>query len=170
MKIEETLTAKDIREIPELLEKFSAASGALKGAAIRSKDKVVYLVGRGSSGNATLFAKYIWETYAGTITNFIHPHSIFEAVRPLNFKGQAVWAFSQSGKSPDIVACLKKLMGWGALGTAVKRARRRCRCVAHRVRRSARAESERCRVETSGHEDTTVAAQRATRRRGPCPS
>ena len=119
MKIEETLTAKDIREIPELLEKFSAASGALKGAAIRSKDKVVYLVGRGSSGNATLFAKYIWETYAGTITNFIHPHSIFEAVRPLNFKGQAVWAFSQSGKSPDIVACLKKLMGWGALGTAV---------------------------------------------------
>ena len=119
MRIEETLTAKDIREIPELLENFSAGAGSLKAAAIRSKDKVVYLVGRGSSGNATLFAKYIWETYAGTITNFIHPHSIFEAARPLNFKGQAVWAFSQSGKSPDIVACLKKLMGWGARGAAV---------------------------------------------------
>ncbi|OGS13296.1 MAG: hypothetical protein A2234_06250 [Elusimicrobia bacterium RIFOXYA2_FULL_58_8] len=119
MKIEDTLTAKDIREIPELLENFSRGSQSLKKTAIRSKDKVVYLVGRGSSGNATLFAKYVWETCAGTITNFIHPHSIFEAARPLNFKGQAVWAFSQSGKSPDIVACLKKLMAWGAGAAAV---------------------------------------------------
>ncbi|HNW44705.1 MAG TPA: SIS domain-containing protein [Elusimicrobiales bacterium] len=119
MKIEETLTAKDIREIPALLEDFSRNAGSLKSAALRSKDNVVYLVGRGSSGNATLFAKYVWETCAGTITNFIHPHSVFEAVKPLNFKGQAVWAFSQSGKSPDIVACLEKLIGWGARGTAV---------------------------------------------------
>ena len=119
MNIKETLTYADIAEIPELLEKFSARSGELEKLALRSRDKAVYLVGRGSSGTATLFAKYIWEAYAGTITNFIHPHSIFEARKPLNFKGQSVWAFSQSGRSQDITACLEKLVKWGAKGVAV---------------------------------------------------
>ena len=119
MNIKDTLTYGDIAEIPALLEKFSARSGELEKLALRSKDKVVYLVGRGSSGTATLFAKYIWEGYSGTITNFIHPHSIFEAGKPLNFKGQAVWAFSQSGRSSDIVACLARLVKWGARGVAV---------------------------------------------------
>jgi glucosamine--fructose-6-phosphate aminotransferase (isomerizing) len=119
MKIEETLTYADIREIPGLLRSFSARAADLKKSALRGKNGSVYLVGRGSSGNATLFAKYIWEVYAGIITNFIHPHSIFEARRPLNFRGQAVWAFSQSGKSGDIVACLKLLKKWGAVSVAV---------------------------------------------------
>lgn len=119
MNIKDTLTYKDIAEIPELLAQFSTRAGEIKRLAIRSSDKTVYLVGRGSSGTATLFAKYIWETYAGTITNFIHPHSIFEARQPLNFRGQAVWAFSQSGRSQDIVACLERLLQWGARGVAV---------------------------------------------------
>lgn len=119
MKIHDTLTFRDIAEIPSLLEAFSARSGGLAKTAIRSSDRTVYLVGRGSSGTATLFAKYIWEEYAGTITNFIHPHSIFEARKPLSFKGAAVWAFSQSGRSQDIVACLRRLMRWGARGVAV---------------------------------------------------
>ena len=79
MNLRETLTWRDIAEIPSLLEAFSARAGALGRTAVRSSDRTVYLVGRGSSGTATLFAKYIWEEYAGTITNFIHPHSIFEA-------------------------------------------------------------------------------------------
>lgn len=119
MKIQDTLTYKDIMEIPALLEDFSRRAPGMKKSALRSKDRVVYLAGRGSSGNATLFAKYIWEGYCGVITNFIHPHSIFEARVPLHFRGQAVWAFSQSGKSPDITACLKKLMHWGAACVAV---------------------------------------------------
>jgi len=119
MNIKDTLTYQDIAEIPALLAKFSKRAGEIKKLALRSSDKTVYLVGRGSSGTATLFAKYIWETYAGTVTNFIHPHSIFEARRPLHFAGQAVWAFSQSGRSQDIVACLEKLMKWGARGVAV---------------------------------------------------
>lgn len=119
MKIGDTLTYRDIAEIPALLEAFSARAGSMKKLALRSQGKAVHLVGRGSSGTATLFAKYIWETCAGTVTNFIHPHSIFEARRPLNFKGAAVWAFSQSGRSQDIVACLKRLMDWGARGVAV---------------------------------------------------
>jgi len=119
MKPENTLTYRDIMEIPDLLEEFSGRARALKRLALRSGDRTVYLVGRGSSGNATLFAKYVWETCSGVITNFIHPHSIFEADIPLHFRNGVVWAFSQSGKSKDITACLKKLMGWGAKGVAV---------------------------------------------------
>ncbi|HAH31019.1 MAG TPA: hypothetical protein DCL44_01755 [Elusimicrobia bacterium] len=119
MKIEDTLTYSDIMEIPRLLHLFSEKAYGLKKTALKGKNNSVYLVGRGSSGNATLFAKYIWEVYAGVITNFIHPHSIFEAKKPLNFKGQTVWAFSQSGKSGDIAACLKLLMKWGAAAVAV---------------------------------------------------
>jgi glucosamine--fructose-6-phosphate aminotransferase (isomerizing) len=119
MKPEETLTYADIMEIPSLLEEFSSGASALKSNALKSAEREVYLVGRGSSGNATLFAKYIWETYSGVITNFIHPHSIFEARIPLHFKGHVIWAFSQSGKSKDITACLEKLMAWGAKGVAV---------------------------------------------------
>ena len=119
MKIQDTLTYKDIMSIPALLEEFSLRAPKLGAAVLKSKDSVVYLAGRGSSGNATLFAKYIWEGYSGVITNFIHPHSIFEARVPLHFKNQAVWAFSQSGKSKDIVAVLRKLMSWGAACVAV---------------------------------------------------
>jgi glucosamine--fructose-6-phosphate aminotransferase (isomerizing) len=119
MNPRDTLTYKDIMEIPALLEDFSRRAAKTGAAALMSKDRSVYLIGRGSSGNATLFAKYIWEGYSGVITNFIHPHSIFEARVPLHFRNQAVWAFSQSGKSEDIVACLKTLMSWGAKGVAV---------------------------------------------------
>ncbi|MEA3306327.1 MAG: SIS domain-containing protein [Elusimicrobiota bacterium] len=119
MKIENTLTFKDINEIPALLEEFSKRTESLKKSLLKSKRDKVYLVGRGSSGNATLFAKYVWEGYCGVITNFIRPHSVFTAKLPLNFKNEVVWAFSQSGKSRDITACLKKLMVWGAKGVAV---------------------------------------------------
>ncbi|MFA6003629.1 MAG: SIS domain-containing protein [Elusimicrobiota bacterium] len=120
MKITDTQTWNDIREIPALLEAFSQdAPSRLQDCALKSGDDSVHLVGRGSSNNATLFAKYIWETHAGVRTEFVHPHAIFEAELPLNFRDRVVWAFSQSGRSPDIVECLQKLMHWGATGIAV---------------------------------------------------
>ena len=119
IRAEETLTGKDIKEIPDLLEDFSSRVPQMKDYFIRPESRVVYLLGRGSSSNATLFAKYIFEEYTGTITSFIRPHSIFEAKLPLNFKDSVVWAYSQSGRSPDIVECLRKLVSWGATGVAV---------------------------------------------------
>jgi len=120
MKATETLTWKDIQEIPALLDAFSkTAAEKLNDSALKADDESVHLIGRGSSGNATLFAKYIWETYAGVYTDFIHPHAIFEAKYPLKFDSKAVWAFSQSGQSTDVIECLKKLMSWGAKGVAV---------------------------------------------------
>ncbi|MFA5162316.1 MAG: SIS domain-containing protein [Elusimicrobiales bacterium] len=120
MNHKDTLTWKDIHEIPSLLDGFSrSAPRALEGSILKSDDNSVYLIGRGSSGNATLFAKYIWEAYAGVRADFAHPHAIFEARKPLDFSGKAVWAFSQSGQSTDIIECLRRLKGWGARGVAV---------------------------------------------------
>jgi len=120
MKMEDTLVWQDIMAIPDLLEEFSSrAEKELPSALLRGDDDSVHLVGRGSSGNATLFAKYVWEVFAGVRAEFVHPHAIFEAHHPLNFKGKAVWAFSQSGRSTDVVACLEKMKGWGARGVAV---------------------------------------------------
>ncbi len=117
MKYTETLTYKDILEIPSLLKNFGMQKA--DGDLLKSKDGEVFLLGRGSSGNATIFAKYIWEMYCGVIVNFIHPHSILNARKKLNFKGKAVWSFSQSGKSLDITMCSKKLKTWGAKIIAV---------------------------------------------------
>ena len=120
MKLSETRTWRDIREIPALLKVFSqGAPERLRGSALKSGDDSVHLVGRGSSDNATLFAKYIWETHTGVRAEFIHPHAVFEARKPLNFRDRVVWAFSQSGRSTDVVECLKRLKDWGATGIAV---------------------------------------------------
>ena len=116
---EDTLTGKDIKEIPFLLEDFSKRVPKMKKFFIRPKKRIIYFLGRGSSSNATMFAKYIFEEYTGTICSFVRPHSIFEARIPLNFKNSAVWAYSQSGKSPDIAECLKYLIRWGAKAVAV---------------------------------------------------
>jgi glucosamine--fructose-6-phosphate aminotransferase (isomerizing) len=116
----DTSTWRDIQEIPALLAAFSErAPQRLRGCVLKAADDSVHLVGRGSSDNATLFAKYIWEAHAGVRADFVHPHAIFEAARPLNFRGRVVWAYSQSGRSTDVVATLKRLMGWGARGVAV---------------------------------------------------
>ncbi|MEW5951408.1 MAG: SIS domain-containing protein [Elusimicrobia bacterium] len=112
MNYKDTLTYSDIKEIPYLLRNFKIETHGKTD--LKSKDGEVFLLGRGSSGNATIFAKYVWEIYCGVIVNFIHPHSIFNAQKKLNFKNKTVWSFSQSGKSTDIVECSKKLKKWGA--------------------------------------------------------
>ena len=109
MDYKKTLIYKDINEIPELIEKFKLNNKLKKFL----KTEEVFLLGRGSSGNATIFAKYIWEIYCGIIVNFIHPHSIFNAEKKLNFKNRLVFSFSQSGRSNDIVECSRILKKWG---------------------------------------------------------
>ncbi|PIS48025.1 MAG: hypothetical protein COT17_00330 [Elusimicrobia bacterium CG08_land_8_20_14_0_20_51_18] len=117
MDYKSTLTYKDILEIPGLLRKFDA--GVKDFGKLKSADNEVFVLGRGSSGNATTFAKYVWEIYCGVITNFIHPYSVFNAVKRLDFRNKVLWSYSQSGKSRDIVECSKKIKKFGARVVAV---------------------------------------------------
>ncbi len=115
MNYKETLTYKDISEIPQLLKNFELN---IKGKEL-AKYKEVFLLGRGSSGNATLFAKYVWETYCGVISNIVHPFSIFNLKKKMDFKNKILFSFSQSGRSFDIVKCSKIIKDMGAKLVAV---------------------------------------------------
>ncbi|MEF3280948.1 MAG: SIS domain-containing protein [Elusimicrobiota bacterium] len=110
-----TLTYKDISEIPILLERFNLPENLNK----ISKYREVFLLGRGSSGNATLFAKYIWEIYCGIISNIVHPFSIFNTKKKMNFSNKVLFSFSQSGKSYDIVKCSKIIKKMGGKIVAI---------------------------------------------------
>ncbi|MCX7641234.1 MAG: SIS domain-containing protein [Elusimicrobiales bacterium] len=109
--MKQTLTYKDISDIPKLLVEFDE-----KNKSFYNIDKYdeFFLLGRGSSGNATLFAKYIWESYCGKISNIVHPFSVFNLKKKFNMKGRILFAFSQSGRSYDIVECSKRFKEMGA--------------------------------------------------------
>lgn len=105
---------RDILEIPALLDEFDKKFNFN----LRNYPSV-FLLGRGSSGNATLFAKYLWEMYCGVISNIIHPFSILNAKKRLNFSNSVLFSFSQSGKSSDIVLCTKLIKSMGARVVAI---------------------------------------------------
>lgn len=107
-----TLTYRDISEIPKLLVSFDEINRSFPKF-IKNYDEF-FLIGRGSSGNATLFAKYIWESYCGKISNIVHPFSVFNLKKRFNMKGRIVFSFSQSGRSYDVVECSKRLKMMGA--------------------------------------------------------
>lgn len=115
--MKQTLTYKDICEIPTLLSSFDRINQTFPDF-LKSSDEF-FLVGRGSSGNATLFAKYIWESYCGKISNIVHPFSVFNLKKRFNMKGRVVFSFSQSGRSYDVVECSKRLKEMGAKVVAV---------------------------------------------------
>jgi len=104
------ITYSDILEIPQLLQSFKLRSDI----SVVKKFKEVFLLGRGSSGNATLFAKYIWEMYCGVISNIVHPFSIFNSKKKLDFRKKILFSFSQSGQSKDIVKCSGIIKSMGA--------------------------------------------------------
>lgn len=115
--MKDTLTYKDIHQIPQLLEEFDNINKSFPD--IVKKTDEYFLVGRGSSGNANLFAKYVWEGYCGKITNIVHPFSVFNLKKRFNMKNRVLFSFSQSGKSHDIVECSRRLKSMGAILIAV---------------------------------------------------
>lgn len=70
----------------------------------KNKDiKVIITAGRGSSGNAAIFAKYCLENYCGIITSHaaLSTRTIYK--NNISFKNTLVIIFSQSGASHDLI-------------------------------------------------------------------
>lgn len=111
--MKDTLTYKDISQIPQLLCEFDVINKNFPSIIKRFDE--YFLLGRGSSGNATLFAKYVWESYCGKISNIVHPFSVFSLKKEFNMKNRVLFSFSQSGRSHDIVECSKRLKSMGAI-------------------------------------------------------
>lgn len=79
------------------------------------KPRAVVTVARGSSDHAATFARYLIETRADVLTSSAAPSvsSIYGATPDL--RGAVVLAFSQSGRSPDLLAAAKQASARGAL-------------------------------------------------------
>jgi glucosamine--fructose-6-phosphate aminotransferase (isomerizing) len=113
----------------EIFEQPKAMETALKGGRMTTqeiarrvnalKPEFVYIAARGSSDNAAVFARYIFEAYTGLPVALAAP-SLFTLYRRLpNLKKAWVIGISQSGQSEDIVTVLRDARQQGAFTSAI---------------------------------------------------
>src|SRR5215210_4243632 len=107
----------EIREQPEVLERILdegwnevlAAARVLRQGALRS----VMIAARGTSDNAALYAKYLFEVLLGVPTALASPSTFTFYESRMNLEGVLVVGISQSGESQDV---LETIRGSGELG------------------------------------------------------
>lgn len=116
------LMVTEAREAPARVAELMAAEGARirnLGARLRTLDPpFVLTVGRGSSDHASLYARYLFESFLGLVTASAAPSIVTAYRAPLKVMGAFVPAFSQSGASPDIVQVVEEARRAGALTAA----------------------------------------------------
>src|SRR5215207_7292603 len=108
----------EIREQPEVLERIldegwsevRSASRALRQGNLRS----VMIAARGTSDNAALYAKYLFEVLLGLPTALASPSAFTLYDSQMNLEGVLVIGISQSGESRDVLAAVRKSAQLGA--------------------------------------------------------
>lgn len=114
----------EIAEQPQVLARLVRdGSAAVRAVAerIRAHDiEWVFVVARGSSDNAGLYAKYLWGAYNRLPVALAAPSlfTIYDAPPKLSARTLVV-GISQSGQSPDIVSVLRGGRQQGALTVAI---------------------------------------------------
>ena len=113
-----TIMAKEAAQAPEIIKQQLLNNAELCeriGATLRATaPQFVYIIGRGSSDHAGVFAKYLIEVELGIPVCSAAPSvsSLFK--QQLNLKNALVICISQSGRSPDILAQAKAAQQSGA--------------------------------------------------------
>ena len=108
----------EIREQPAVLERILnegwtevlAASRALRENSIRS----VMIAARGTSDNAALYAKYLFEVLLGVPTALAAPSAFTLYETEMNLDGVLVVGISQSGESKDVLETVRRSGELGA--------------------------------------------------------
>lgn len=118
---------KEILGQPATLEAMIRQEGAkiagIAKAAAARKPAFFMLVARGSSDNAALFGKYLFEAHAGVPTVLAAP-SIFTVYKKKPaLKNGVVIGVSQSGQAPDIIEVLREARKQGAFTIAITNTR-----------------------------------------------
>ncbi len=117
-----TIMAQEAAEAPaRIREQLAANSDTI--AAIVSKinqraPKYVYMVGRGSSDHAGVFAKYLIEIELGLPVVAAAPSIASVYNKQLQLRDALVLVISQSGRSPDILAQVAMAKNAGAMVVA----------------------------------------------------
>jgi glutamine---fructose-6-phosphate transaminase (isomerizing) len=113
---------KESGEAASVLERQFAANdpsvAALAQALRRSTPQHVVTIGRGSSDHAASFFSYLVMSRLGLWTTSLPMSLVTLEQAPLSGKNVAAFAFSQSGKSPDLIAPMELLRNDGATTVA----------------------------------------------------
>lgn len=118
-----TIMAAEAAEAPQrIAEQLAANAMLIKDivAVIRQRaPKFIYMVGRGSSDHAGVFAKYLAEIELGLPVVAAAPSIASIYQRSLLLSDALVLVISQSGRSPDILAQVEMAKNSGALVVAL---------------------------------------------------
>lgn len=115
--------AKEAAESPQVIKQQLLNNAGLCGQigeTLRANPpQFVYIIGRGSSDHAGVFAKYLIEVELGIPVCSAAPSVSSLFGQQLNLKNALVLCISQSGRSPDILAQAKAAQQSGAICIAL---------------------------------------------------
>lgn len=120
------LMASEIAEQPEVFERLlSAGREALSPIAAQIREaapRFVLFVARGTSDNAALYGKYLFETQLGFPVGLASPSTLTIYDSAPHFQDVLVIAVSQSGGSPDLTEYVRRAREAGALTLSITNA------------------------------------------------
>jgi glucosamine--fructose-6-phosphate aminotransferase (isomerizing) len=114
--------ARETREIPLTTERLLAEQQLVAAVAdrIRQADpRAVVISGRGSSGHAGTFLRYLFEARAGLLVSTSAPSVVTTYKQSIDMRHAVFIVISQSGRSPDLVAGARAARASGALTIAI---------------------------------------------------
>src|SRR5947199_1734059 len=118
----ESAMARETAEIPAAAERLLARHDVFAAIAERideAKPRIVVFCGRGSSGHAGVYLRYLFEARLGLLASAAAPSVVTAYQRPPDMHGALFVVISQSGRSPDIVTATQVARGSGALTLAI---------------------------------------------------
>ncbi|HLQ93467.1 MAG TPA: SIS domain-containing protein [Xanthobacteraceae bacterium] len=114
--------AREIAEIPTAAARLLARHDVFTAIAERigeAKPRIVVFCGRGSSGHAGVYLRYLFEVRLGLLASASAPSVVTAYQRPPDMRGALFVVISQSGRSPDIVTATQVARESGALTLAI---------------------------------------------------
>ena len=114
--------AREIRESADVVSQILRRRGSLAEVARRldvGTSPLVVLCGRGSSGHAGVFLRYLMETRLHLPVSASAPSVITAFRKRLTLRNALFLVISQSGRSPDLVAATESARASGARTVAI---------------------------------------------------
>lgn len=121
-KANQTTMYSEIHEFPRIITDAIAHSEQVDevAAQLRRKDfSTVQVLGRGTSGNASLFLKYLIEVKLGILVADASPSTTSIYNSPVAMRNNLLIGLSQSGKSTDLVEFARTAIASGAFFVAM---------------------------------------------------
>jgi glutamine---fructose-6-phosphate transaminase (isomerizing) len=113
---------REIGEIPAAVARLLSRTDRLTAIVERvdaAKPRVVVVCGRGSSGHAGVYLRYLFETLLGLLVSHAAPSVVTAYGRPPDMRDALFVVVSQSGRSPDLVIATRVARTLGALTLAI---------------------------------------------------